>query len=234
VLYYRRESAGSHLSEDDVSRAAQLGLFAAARWLHLTGITPALSASALAAVRSASEIAKREGLTISFDVNLRRRLWSEEEAALALAPLVARSHVIFGSPDELALIAGLEIPDGSADRTSLDALADAMLAMGPSRAVVKLGAGGSLERGRGEGGEPMTAYHPGFAVAQALDTVGAGDGFVAGYIAAALEGLAPGRRLALGNACGASVAASVGDLHGLPTRAEADMIQATGGQDALR
>ena len=82
---------------------------------------------------------------------------------------------------------------------------------------------------------PATStHHPAYPVGQPLDTVGAGDGFVAGYIAAALEGLAAERALALGNACGASVAASVGDLHGLPTRAEAERIMAAKGPDALR
>ena len=51
VLYYRRDSAGSHVSEGDVQHAAGLGLFGTARWLHLTGITPALSASAAGVAR---------------------------------------------------------------------------------------------------------------------------------------------------------------------------------------
>jgi 2-dehydro-3-deoxygluconokinase len=234
VLYYRGDSAGSHLSKADVEQAADLGLFGTARWLHLTGITPALSRSALAAVEAARVLARAAGLTVSFDVNLRRKLWSMQEAGRVLAPLAARSDVVFGSPDEVALIAGLEVPAITPDRTSLTAVADATLAMGPRSVVMKLGSGGSLERRRGSDGTAVASHHPGFAVTRVLDPVGAGDGFVAGYIAAALEGLSSERGLALGNACGASVATSVGDLHGLPTRAEAERIMATSWQDALR
>jgi 2-dehydro-3-deoxygluconokinase len=90
VVYARRDSAGSRLSVADVDRAATGGAFEGARWLHLTGITPALSASARAATERAVELARAAGATVSLDLNLRRRLWSDEAAAPVLRALAAR------------------------------------------------------------------------------------------------------------------------------------------------
>lgn len=234
VLYYRRDSAGSRISGTDVEQAADRGLLLGARWMHLTGITPALSASAADAVETALNLARDAGLTISFDVNLRRKLWSEEEARRVLAPLAAQSHVVLGSLDELALLGEVELATEAIDDAAATSAADAILRLGPSVAVVKLGSAGALERRRDAGGHLTTARHGGYPMSQPLDPVGAGDAFVAGYIAGTLEGLTGEAALALGNACGAAVAASVGDLQGLPTRDEAERIMATGGPDSLR
>jgi sugar/nucleoside kinase (ribokinase family) len=72
------------------------------------------------------------------------------------------------------------------------------------------------------------------AVPRPVDPVGAGDAFCAGYIAASLEGLPVEASLALGNACGATAVATVGDLTGLPGRAEAERLLAADGPDQLR
>ena len=87
VVYVRRGSAGSRIAVDDVDRAAEAGVFRDARWLHVTGITPALSPEARAATERAVELARDAGLTISLDLNLRRRIWSDEEAAPVLRAL---------------------------------------------------------------------------------------------------------------------------------------------------
>ena len=107
VVYARRGSAGSRLSPADVDRAASGGAFEDARWLHLTGITPALSEHARAATDRAIDLARNAGATVSLDLNLRRRLWSDEDAAPVLRDLAGRVDVLFGSPDELAVVAGL-------------------------------------------------------------------------------------------------------------------------------
>ena len=108
------------------------------RWLHLTGITPALSVDARAATERAIELAAAAGMTISLDINLRRRLWSDETAAPVVRALAARVDVILGSPDELAVLTHL-----TADHDPIE-LARAALHLGPSVAVVKLGAAGAV------------------------------------------------------------------------------------------
>ena len=62
-----------------------------ARWLHLSGITPALSPSARDAVRHAAELAAASGTRTCLDLNYRSALWSPDEAAPELTELVKRS-----------------------------------------------------------------------------------------------------------------------------------------------
>jgi 2-dehydro-3-deoxygluconokinase len=101
AFYYRSGSAGSTLGREDVDLALQPG----ARVLHLTGITTALSPESRKAVEYAAERAAAEGMTVSFDVNYRSKLWSREEAREVLTPLVRHATILVASDDELGLVA---------------------------------------------------------------------------------------------------------------------------------
>lgn len=223
VVYARANSAGSRITPEDVRRAAADGAFATGRWLHLTGITPALSAAAAAAVTLALDLASDAKMTVSFDVNLRRRLWSDDEAAPALRPLAERANIVLGAADELAVLTGTQDRDPAA-------LARAVLDLGPSTAVVKLGVDGALALQRG--GVPISS--PALGIPSVVDPVGAGDGFCAGFIAARLEGEDIPTALRNANACGAAAVAAVGDLAGLPTHVELARLLADGGPDTIR
>ena len=183
--------------------------------LHLTGITPALSPTCREAVLQAIDRAKAHDLAIALDINLRRRLWTDAEAAEVLRPLLASVDVVFGSLEEGIVLGG----------TSEDAgpriVAAALIGSGAGHAVLKLGADGaaSLELGRDMDGRP--GRRPG---SRSWIPVGAGDAFCAGYLAGQLEGLDEPDALALGNACGAAVVSVEGDQAGAPTRAEASRI----------
>jgi 2-dehydro-3-deoxygluconokinase len=224
VLYHRAGSAGSRLSVDDVERAATDGAFEGAAWLHVTGITPALSGSAADAVTRACEIARERGLTVSLDVNLRRRLWSDADAAPVLRNLAASVDVVLGSPDELAVIAGEDPASGTAD------LVAAVSALNPTVVIAKLGADGAL--GFESGGAVVQAGA--IPVATVVDPVGAGDAFCAGFIAGRLDGVDLETALRMANACGALAIAAAGDQAGLPDRAELGRLLAAGGPDTLR
>jgi 2-dehydro-3-deoxygluconokinase len=218
VVYYRRDSAGSHVSPADVDEAARGGAFGDARWVHVTGITPALSPGACAAVERAIALGHDAGATISLDINLRRRLWSDETAAPVLRDVAGRVDVLLGSADELAVLAGRPI-DGDDDPAEL---ARATLELGPSVAVAKLGAAGAIavERGAADAVDRDAVPLPSL-----VDPVGAGDAFCAGFIAARLEGRGLGEALDEANACGAAVASALGDQGGLPDRAAVDAIR---------
>jgi 2-dehydro-3-deoxygluconokinase len=224
VAYHRAGSAGSRLSPDDIQRAAAADAFDGARWLHLTGITPALSETARAAMTVALDIARDAGLRISLDVNLRRRLWSDEQAAPVLRELVTRVHAVFGGPDEIAVIAG---DDPGRDPAELVA---AVATLGPTVVVAKLGTEGAL--GFESGGSVIRVGA--IPVATLVDPVGAGDAFCAGFIAGQLDGVDLETALRMGNACGALVVAATGDQAGLPDRAELGRLLAAGGPDTLR
>jgi 2-dehydro-3-deoxygluconokinase len=120
--------------------------------------------------------------------------------------------VILGSPDELAVLTRL-----TADHSPAD-LARATIDLGPSIAVVKLGAAGALAIARDAPDEAVV--RPAFPLTVVVDPVGAGDAFCAGFIAARLDGADLGTALEMGNACGAAAASAVGDTTGLPSRAE--------------
>jgi len=198
VDYHRAGSAGSRLTPADIPAAEVTG----ASVLHVTGITPALSESARAAVFQAIEIAKSAGVTVSVDVNYRSKLWSRFDAAPVLRDLVARADIVFAGPEEAALFVDPADP--------LTALAG----LGPAEVVIKDGARGCEALIDGE-----RHSVPALAVT-VVDPVGAGDAFVAGYLAERMAGAAPAARLATAIAVGAFAVTVPGDCEGLPDRAE--------------
>ncbi|MER7399370.1 sugar kinase [Streptomyces sp. NPDC000151] len=213
VHYYRAGSAGSRLRADAVERA-----FAAAppRVLHLTGITPALGPEARDAAERALRLARAHGSTVCLDVNFRSRLWSAEAAAEVLCAWVPSVDVLIASEDELPLC----LPESAA---SLEFQAELLLKAGPGEVVVKLGAAGATA---------YTADGPRHAPAKAVravDAVGAGDAFVAGYLSALLDGDPVAGRLERAVTTGAFAVASPGDWEGAPTRAELGMLGAAPG-----
>ncbi|MEV6637197.1 sugar kinase [Actinoplanes sp. NPDC051470] len=202
VDYHRAGSAGSRLSPADLPAS-----FSDIDILHVTGITPALSAGARAAVFQAVEQARADGVTVSVDVNYRAKLWSRFDAAPVLRDLVTRADIAFAGPDEAALFVG----DG-------DPVAG-LAGLGPAEVVVKDGARGcaALIEGR--------RYEVPALAATVVDPVGAGDAFVAGYLADRMAGAAAGPRLRTAIAVGAFAVTTPGDCEGLPYRD--DLVAAT-------
>ena len=222
VIYHRSGSAGSRITPDDIDRAVHDRVFEGARWLHLTGITPALSDTARAATTRAVEAGRDAGANVSFDINLRRRLWSDEAAAPVVRDLASRADLVLGSPDELAVVADLDA------ETAPEELVGAVTALGPATVIAKLGPDGAFGRSR-----EAAVRVPGIAVGQVVDPVGAGDAFCAGFIAGCLDGVDLPAALEMGNACGALAVAASGDQSGLPDREELARLLA-GGPDTLR
>jgi 2-dehydro-3-deoxygluconokinase len=201
VLYYRRHGPGSRLEPGDLDPAQ----VAAAGVLHVTGITPALSDTARATVEHAVELAREAGVPVSFDVNYRSALWPPERAAAVCRDLAARADLVFASDDEAEL---LGLKGEPAD------LARGLADLGAGHAVVKLGERGAVAAvdGRVHAVDPVPV--------QAVDPVGAGDAFVAGYLAETLAGRPVPERLATAATCGAFAVTVPGDWEGLPSRDE--------------
>ncbi|MFJ3908343.1 sugar kinase [Streptomyces vinaceus] len=205
VTYYRRGLAGARLDPGDIDPE----LVARARVLHVTGITPALGDGPLAAVRRAVDLARAAGVTVSLDLNYRARLWNREAAAAELNHLVTRADVVFAGPDEASLV----VPE--ADPATM---ARTLLGLGPREAVLKLGARGAVAVTHdGEAVQDIVPVTP-------VDPIGAGDAFVAGYLAGLLDGTGLPDRLLLAATCGAFAVAAPGDWEGLPRRAELDLL----------
>ncbi|MFI7599334.1 sugar kinase [Actinoplanes sp. NPDC049681] len=209
VDYHRAGSAGSRLAPSDIPVDA----LRSAAIVHVTGITPALSDSARSAVFQAVETARAAGVPVSVDVNYRAKLWSRFDAGPVLRDLVSRADLVFAGPDEAALFV---------DGPPLDGLA----ALGPVEVIVKDGARGCTALVDGE-------RHSVKALdVTVVDPVGAGDAFVAGYLADRLAGAAPAARLTTAIAAGAFAVTVPGDCEGLPTRE--DLAALTSAADVTR
>ncbi len=206
VSYYRTGLAGALLCPADVEAAfAGLGEVAV---LHVTGITPMLSATCRTTVHRAIDLAEERGATVSFDVNYRRTLAEPDQAGIEARKILARTDLLFVGDDETHLL--LDEPDCST-------AARALAASGPSEVVVKRGARGACVATRS--GEIYRA--PALEVTIA-DVIGAGDSFVAGYLAARAHGLDIPGRLAWATVCAACTVGTHGDWEGLPTRDEVE------------
>lgn len=208
IEYFRKGSAASHLSVADAPSAGGRATAFAARHLHLTGITPALSPTARELVFHLAQQARAAGASISFDPNLRPRLWPSPLAmAECLNALAACSDTVMPGLAEGRQLTGRQTPED---------IAAFYLDQGAQQVVVKLGPEGAYFAQR----DGASGIAPGLPVERVVDTVGAGDGFAVGVISGLFDGLPLSQAAARGNAIGARVVQFPGDAQGLPTREE--------------
>jgi sugar/nucleoside kinase (ribokinase family) len=202
VSYHRHGSAGSTLTPDEVTAALDA---THPRLLHVTGITPALSDTTRAATTAAVRTASSAGVQVSLDVNYRARLWSRADAATALRELLPHVHTVFASDDELDLLT---------DAT--DPVAD--LLANVDHVIVTAGGKGAWAHST-EG----TIHRPALPVT-VVDSIGAGDAFVSGYLSATLDNLTPEARLDRATTSGAFCVTALGDWESLPTQADLHLL----------
>lgn len=203
VSYYRQGSAASKLTPEDLDET----YISRAKILHVTGITPALSETCHQTTEHAFNIAKRHKLIISFDPNIRLKLWRAEEARPVLRHYISRSDIV---------LPGLEEGELLYNETDPKRLANTILETGPSVCVVKLGAAGAYFATKtGDNG-----FVPGLKFKHIVDPVGAGDGFAAGLLCGYLEEKTWHEAVELGNKVGGIVTQYAGDMEGLPTKKE--------------
>jgi 2-dehydro-3-deoxygluconokinase len=199
--YYRAQSPASRLRPEDLDHSYLAG----ARVLHTSGITQAISASALAAVEAALDIAARAGVAVSYDVNVRPRLWSVEAARAAAERTFSCAHLVFVSHEDAAhLYPGADAEDAA--RRILD--------QGPRAVVLKRGAAGCTVLAAGAAPVRLS----GWAV-EAVDTTGAGDAFAGAFVAAWVAGSGFEDAAVLANAAGALTATGLGATAPIPDRA---------------
>ncbi|MFK5633967.1 sugar kinase [Ornithinimicrobium sp. LYQ103] len=203
VTYYRRGSAASTLSSDSIDPRQLDG----ATWLHLTGITPALSPECATATQWLARTAREAGVRVSYDVNFRSKLWDVATAASFTTTILPWVDLLLVGTEE-----GRALWPWDGDEQVARRLAD----QGPAEVVLKRGAEGAacLEDG-------SFVQSPGFVVPE-LDPIGAGDAFAAGYLFAHLSGGAVPQRLRTANALGALCVRGHGDYESLPSRGELD------------
>ena len=215
IAYYRQGSAASKITPQDIDRLDLYGC----GWLHVTGIFPAVSASALAAVKRLIRRAQALELPISFDPNLRPQLWpGEKEMVRTLNSLAEGADTVLPGIGEGRLLTGRERPED---------IADFYHRLGAKNVIVKLGGDGAFYSQK----DGPQGHEPGFPVEKIVDTVGAGDGFAAGVISALCEGLSLQEAARRGNAIGAIQISHKSDNEGLPTRERLEEVLAAGRVD---
>jgi 2-dehydro-3-deoxygluconokinase len=188
------------------------GLIESSSLLHVTGITAAISPTAREAVHSAIATARAAGVQVSFDLNYRSALWSRGEARVEFERLIRGADIVFGGDDELAIVA--------ADAAGPEELARRIADLGAGQVIVKLGADGCAALVDG-----VFAQRAAVPVTP-VDTVGAGDAFVAGYLAEYLAGTSLDGRLETAVTAGAFACLVPGDWEGMPRRSELGMLAA--------
>jgi 2-dehydro-3-deoxygluconokinase len=212
VYYYRKNSAASLLTPDCIKSE----WFEGARHLHVTGITPALGANTAEFIKEAMIVAREKGLSISFDPNLRRKLWSEEEAREVLLSMIPLCDIFLPGVEEAEFLIGAMSHEQYGER---------FLEMGPKVVALKLGSEGSI----GFVKDQLFTSSP-YKVKHIVDTVGAGDSFAAGLLSVILDENDPlcysslvkslPKALQRANIVGALATQFKGDFDGAPTLKE--------------
>ncbi len=205
IFYYRKGSAASHLSIEDLD----MDYICSAKILHITGISLALSEEMREAVFYAVKEAKKCGVTISFDPNIRLKLWSKEDARKHIMEMAKLTDIIFPGKDEAKLLLGTEDPIEVCNQ---------FLDLGVKIVALKLGKSGCYVKSNEEEG-----FVDGYTVDQPVDTVGAGDGYAAGFLSGYLEELTLIDCAKRANAVGAMATLVKGDMEGFPYKDQVEI-----------
>ncbi|WP_310730160.1 sugar kinase, partial [Burkholderia pseudomultivorans] len=195
--YLRAGSAASRYAAADLP----LDALAAAKAVHLSGISLAISTSACDAAFAAIDHARSRGAKVSFDTNLRLKLWPLPRARAVMREALRQTDICLPSWDDVTALTGAD------DR---DAIVDAMLEHGPQVVALKLGK---------EGAYVATPHErrvvPGFAV-EAVDATGAGDCFGGAFVARIVAGDDPFAAARYANAAAALSTTGYGAVAPIP------------------
>jgi 2-dehydro-3-deoxygluconokinase len=197
IFYYRRNSAAAGLKAESFESLT-------AKFLFVTGITPALSDSNRALTFKVVERFRAAGSTVVFDPNMRFRLWNADQARTVFLDLAKNCDILIPSLTEAEILTGFTEPDS---------ILDGLRSLGPSKVILKAGDLGVWYADGEERG-----FCPCFPVKE-IDPVGAGDAFCAGFISGLLDERSLPEAVSRGAALGALCVSTFGDYHGLPDRA---------------
>lgn len=200
VFSYRRAgSAASRLKPSSLPA----DYIAGAGFLHVSGISQAISDSCCDTVLAAIEIARANGVKVSYDTNLRLKLWPLPRARAITHATVPLCDVIFPSLEDATVLTGLEDPD---------AIADFYLGLGVPLVVLKLGAQGALVA------RPGDRQRVAGLKVDTVDATGAGDTFDGAFLSMLVRGEDPLEAALYANAAAALSTCGYGAVAPIPTR----------------
>ncbi len=175
VLYDRSGSAISMIRPGEVQWEQ---VFHGSKHFHVSGITPALSASAAEVVGEALKAAKKAGCTVSYDLNYRKKLWTPAEAKKIQEPMMAHVDVLITTEEDTNVVFGIKEKD-------YETVAE-KLARAYGFKVVAITLRGDLSVWRNHW--TAIAYEGGRIIrdrtydVEIVDRVGGGDAFTAGFL----------------------------------------------------
>ncbi|RRD96204.1 sugar kinase [Clostridiales bacterium COT073_COT-073] len=227
VFYYRDDSAASHMFPGMIDE----DYLAEAEIIHLTGITPVLGDSCKRMVEAVMDMAKRHHRLISFDPNIRKKLWKNCDYASMLRDMTLQAQIVLLGMDEADILFGIDAPRQ---------IMDILFTKGNAQYVaVKNGAKGAYVGKKGNlnkntadiiQAEIDLSQELGFFYAaippyscNCADPVGAGDAFNAAFLCGLLEGKDLVNCGYMGAVAGAMATETYGDIEGYPSRQQIEV-----------
>jgi 2-dehydro-3-deoxygluconokinase len=197
-FYYREKSPTSTISVEDLDEE----YFKNAKVLHITGVFPSINKNNQKVILESVKLAKKFNLIISLDPNIRLKMWTKEEAKAFIEKLLPDVDILLIGDEEVQLLLG---------EVSIDKAIKTFHNYGIEKVIVKKGSKGAV------GSDGKNIYDVEAIKPIALvDTVGAGDGFAAGFLTALLKGQSLEESVKFANAVGSLVVGVEGDNEGLP------------------
>lgn len=229
VVYDRAHSSISTASVDEFDFDA---IFKDADWFHFTGITPAVSDAAIELTEAALKAAKKAGVTVSVDLNFRKKLWSSEKAQKVMTNLMQYVDVCIGNEEDAEKVLGFKAKETDVTKGELnlagyeDVFNQMADKFGFKYIISSLRQSYSASNNGWSAcimdGKTREFYHSRtYSVTPIVDRVGGGDSFAAGVICGLLDGKDMKQALEFGVATSALKHTIPGDFN-LVTRAEVD------------
>ncbi len=230
VVYDRAHSSISTAKPEDFDFDA---IFEGADWFHFTGITPAISDGAAALTEAALKAAKKKGITVSVDLNFRKKLWSSEKAQKIMTNLMQYVDVCIGNEEDAEKVLGFkpgntDVTSGELELAGYKDIFEQMVAKFNFKYVIS-----SLRESYSASDNGWSAciydrnskefYHSRKYNVRIVDRVGGGDSFAGGVICGLLDGKDFKSALEFGVAASALKHTIPGDFN-LVSRADVDAL----------
>ena len=228
VTYDRANTAISTVSSKDFDWDK---IFDGVEWFHTTGITPALSQATAEVTLEAVKAAKKNGVTVSCDLNYRNKLWTREEAKAVMTQVVQYTDVIIANEEDCADVFGIkasstDVHKGELDVAHYQEVAEEVMKISKAK-MVAITLRESLSASDNNWAAMLYDGENFFLSKKyslhIVDRVGGGDSFGAGLIHSLVSGKAPADALEFAVAASALKHTIPGDLN-LVTEAEVSSI----------
>jgi 2-dehydro-3-deoxygluconokinase len=220
VVYDRAHSA---ISEMEAASVRWRDVLHGAAWFHTSGITPALGQGPTECTRAALSAARESGVTVSVDLNFRRKLWTEARAQEVMRPLMRDVDLVIANEEDLQTVLGIsiaraDVTKGRFDPAAYGAAAERVVAQyGVKRVAITLRESISASENGWSAllydGATKTLHRGPRYTVRLVDRIGGGDSFAAGLIYASLDGQPPEQALRFAIAASALKQTIPGDFN---------------------